>query len=934
MTRTTYTYLLSSFLLFLCFLTGIHEVSATHNRAGEVTYEQTGNLSVRATVTTFTKASSIPADRDTVELCWGDGTCSMLVRVNGPIGSSGVPNGEILTNDIKRSEYVGEHTYPGIGHYKMSMQDPNRNGGICNLNFPLSQNVPFFISTTVTFFDPIFQAWNNSPILTQPPVDIACVGQPFLHNPGAFDQDGDSLAYELITPFEADGAQVEDYTLPPEPPNSISMDPVTGNIVWAVPHSPCPSGEYNIAFYIVEFRGGIPIDTLIRDMQIRVVECNNLPPEIQAPLSICVIAGDLVEFDVEATAPFTEPDQLVNLTALGGPLNLGATFDQVPDYMPQPLSRTFSWQTECDDISDQEYKVIFRAADDFKILVQIDDGMDTVYLSSLHVVRIKVVGPPPENVLAEPNQQDINVSWENPYECEVTENDFFQGFTVWRRLGSNSFPIDICEPGLAGKGYTKLTPAPITDLANGRYAYTDVGLERGKTYCYRILAEFAGVTAGGFPFNEVESLPSEEVCVQLSRDIPLIIQDSVTVTDTNNGEIMVRWIKPKAEDLDTIQNPGPYEYKLYRAIGFNPAETDFIEVPGATFTSPTFAGANDTTFFDTGLNTTDNPYTYRVAFTVDNEPEPLGFTTPASSVYLSIASTDETNILTWEEVVPWDNYSYTIYRLKGTIWDSIGVATDPEFSESGLLNGVEYCYRVKSYGTYGLGDIPGPLLNMSQESCGIPLDTIPPCPPELTVSNICNSTEPGDACLVEGDLSNTLNWTNPIVTCEATDDVIGYRIYYKPTESDDFDLLGEIDDALTLDTLHFPDVGLAGCYAITAIDTFFNESAFSNIVCVDNCPFYNLPNAFTPNGDNSNEVFKPYPYCFINSIDMKIFNRWGQLVFETSDPNINWDGTNLTGKALAEGTYFYTCQVFEQRVSGVDQGETLSGYIELIRGNQ
>lgn len=939
MNRNLHPYILPiAILTFLLFLE-IPQAMATHNRAGEITYTQTGNLTIIATVTTFTKASSTSADRDTVELCWGDGTCTMLVRINGPIGTSGVPNGEVLPNDLKKNEYQGSHTYPGIGHYVMAMQDPNRNGGICNLNFPLSQNIPFFISTTVTFFDPVFQAYNSSPVLTQPPIDIACVGQPYLHNPGAFDPDGDSLSYHLITPLQAPGVEVDEYNLPPDPPNTITINERTGDIIWAVPHPPCPSGEYNIAFYVIEYRGGIPIDTLIRDMQVRVVECNNLPPDIDAPREICVIAGELVEFDVTATAPISESDQLVDLTALGGPFNLGAEFNQALSYQMQPLTRTFRWQTECNDISDQEYKVIFRSADDFKILIVIEDGaVDTVYLSTLHVVRIKVVGPPPEDLQADPVMQDVNLSWEQPYDCEITDDEYFRGFTVWRRIGSNSFPLDTCEPGLTGKGYTKLTPAPIDDQSGGRYVYVDENLERGKTYCYRILAEFAGMTAGGFPFNEVESLPSEEVCVQLSRDIPLLVQDSVMVTDVANGEIKVKWTKPDPVDLDTIMNPGPYKYELFRAPGLNPAETDFVAIPSAVFSSPSFAEANDTFFFDAGLNTQDNPYSYRLAFSVDNEPEPLGFTTPTSSVFLSIASTDETNNLSWEEKVPWENFKYVVFRQDRnnlSIWDSIGTTFVQEFSDRNLLNGEEYCYRIESHGTYGLEEIAGPLLNMSQEECGIPLDTIPPCPPELMVSNICNDSEPGQACLVVDDLKNTLGWTNPIFTCDDTDDVVGYRIYYKPTiETVDFVLLGEIGDALTLDTFHFPDVGLAGCYAVTAIDTFFNESVFSNIECVDNCPFYDLPNAFTPNGDGNNELFKPYPYCFINRIEMKIFNRWGQVVFETTDPDINWDGNNLNGKELAEGVYFYSCLVYEDRVSGVDQGQTLSGYIELIRGNQ
>ena len=121
---------------------------------------------------------------------------------------------------------------------------------------------------------------------------------------------------------------------------------------------------------------------------------------------------------------------------------------------------------------------------------------------------------------------------------------------------------------------------------------------------------------------------------------------------------------------------------------------------------------------------------------------------------------------------------------------------------------------------------------------------------------------------------------------------------------------------------------------MTATDSIGNESPRSNVVCMDNCPFYLLPNAFTPNGDGDNEVFKPINLRFIAKVDFKVFNRWGQLVFQTEDPLLNWDGKNTKGDVLADGTYFYTCQVFEQRVSGETLSpKILNGYIEMIRGN-
>jgi gliding motility-associated-like protein len=188
----------------------------------------------------------------------------------------------------------------------------------------------------------------------------------------------------------------------------------------------------------------------------------------------------------------------------------------------------------------------------------------------------------------------------------------------------------------------------------------------------------------------------------------------------------------------------------------------------------------------------------------------------------------------------------------------------------------------------------------------------------LTVNSDCFEAE------------NLLDWTNPMHMNCGTDDVVSYNIYYSLVEGDPLVLLTTITSAG--DTSHLLDnlISVAACYAITALDSFGNESPMSNMICVDNCPEYILPNVFTPNGDGTNDFFIPFPYRYVKDVEVRIYDRWGMLVFETLDPNVRWDGRDMiTHKLCTDGVYYYTAVVNEIRLEGIVPRE-LKGFVHLF----
>ncbi|MFT7155939.1 MAG: gliding motility-associated-like protein [Parvicella sp.] len=84
-----------------------------------------------------------------------------------------------------------------------------------------------------------------------------------------------------------------------------------------------------------------------------------------------------------------------------------------------------------------------------------------------------------------------------------------------------------------------------------------------------------------------------------------------------------------------------------------------------------------------------------------------------------------------------------------------------------------------------------------------------------------------------------------------------------------------------------------------------------------------IPNVFTPNGDGENDIFAVnLPGKIYECVDMRIFNRWGQLMFVNTGNTTRWDGHTSVGLEAPEGTYFYTIDV---------NGEKFSGTLELFR---
>ncbi|MBR3492636.1 MAG: gliding motility-associated C-terminal domain-containing protein [Bacteroidales bacterium] len=636
--------LLLIFGLLFCFA---FTAKATHQRAAEITYTWLGGNAYEFTLTCFTYTPS-PAglQRDSLLVQWGDGTEEYIPRV-------------VLQNlgdDYTLNVYKKIHNFSSSGIYTISMEDANRNYGVVNV--PNSVMVPMHIETELVI-NP-FLGYNNSVQLLNAPVDKGCVGKLYLHNPSAYDPDGDSLSYKLVNCKGLDGLDVPGYTFP-QASQSFEIDPMTGELRWDVP---VMQGEYNVAFMVEEWRHGIKIGSVIRDMQILISVCDNDLPEIQCDEQYCLLAGQQLEFLISASDP--DGDN-VTLTASGAPLELSvspAILNPESAFGLNPQME-FLWNTSYVHIRNTPYQLVIHAKDD----------ATPVSLTNLKTVSINVMGPKVQNLVAEVHGHDAILSW-TAYPCSNAV-----ALLVYRKAGCDGYEPDACETGIHA-GYQLL--ATLDDAS--ATTYTDHDLPQGVAYEYRVLAQFP---------DGALSIVSDAACVEMKNDSPLMTHVTNDSVDLVSGQVVTCWAQPKEIDEQFV---APFSYTLSRILD---GEASVV-----------YEGA-DTTFRDANVDlATANTLLYKVEMR-DAQQQLMGTSVSASAVMLTVNRTNNEALLTWTEAVPWLVDSTQVFKEVDDHFVRIATVAGMEYADADVESDKTYRYYVRTFGHYTIEGILRPLVNYS-----------------------------------------------------------------------------------------------------------------------------------------------------------------------------------------------------------------------------
>lgn len=343
---------------------------ATHAQGADISYQCLGGSQYNITVSFYRDCAGVGAPANvTVNL--SSASCGQDYDVTlFPVAGTGQ---EVSPVCATMSTTCTGGGYPGVQEWQYSAITTLpaacsdwvfsftlccRNNAISTIDAPGSENI-----YVEAHLDNLNYPCNNSPVFSNPPVPFVCVGQTYCFNHGATDADGDSLSYSLIDPMTGAGTTVTYFagwsaTQPITSVPGLTVDPLTGDICM----TPQLLEVSVMAVLVEEWRDGILIGSVVRDIQVRVITCTNTIPTLSGingstNFTTSVCAGNTITFDVFSMDE--DAGQNVTLTWNNG--IAGGTFTSVGTPFP---TGTFSWTPTAADVSSTPYCFTVTVTDD------------------------------------------------------------------------------------------------------------------------------------------------------------------------------------------------------------------------------------------------------------------------------------------------------------------------------------------------------------------------------------------------------------------------------------------------------------------------------------------------------------------------------------------------------------------------------------------
>jgi len=329
-------------------------------------------------------------------------TQSLTFGVGGAVSSMSFIYG------VEIYHFTDTITMPTDGAYMIKWTDCCRNGAIINMLSPLTENMTFLTYVNVDSSSP-----NSSPTFLSPPLSYLPTNTLWQYNPLPFDPDGDSLVWYLSTPLSAGSAVVLGYgnlsdTTYSNSTAIFSVDSITGSITWNAKMA----GNFVASFTIEEYRNGVLIGAMSRDMQFVVIPSStNAMPIISNMQSLptnnlgypYVKISPGQNCQVHLLASDANVNDVLSMNSFGEPFELASaasTFGYTLTGSDNEIEGTFAWTPDMSQVRTSPYLVVFRVSDNFFYYdetIQIEVTNNTTDIEQLSDFKVQDIYPNPAN---------------------------------------------------------------------------------------------------------------------------------------------------------------------------------------------------------------------------------------------------------------------------------------------------------------------------------------------------------------------------------------------------------------------------------------------------------------------------------------------------------------------------------------------------------
>lgn len=747
-----------------------------------------------------------------------------------------------------------------------------RNGTIQNINDPSETGSTYYAKIPATT-----TASNNSnpSYINFPPIFL-CLNTPFTFDHSAFDADGDSLVYYFCTPY-AGASETQPMPIPPEPPPFPNVNwSGTYNVNNQMPSLPAMNinsqtglltvkptnvGQFVVGVCVSEYRNGVLLSEGKRDFQFNVVNCQNAIATIPQQTSFC--DGLTVNFGNQSFNSntffwdFGVPGTTTDVSNLSSP---SYTYPAPGTYTVTLIaSNVVGGQVVCADTATSTFQVTPLLAPDFiQPQPQCIEG---------NVFQFFAGGAFDPSAIFQWQFNNANINVAN---AQNVNNVSFN------QPGIHDVKLIVSQFGCTDTVIKQVEINPTPDA--------EIGDE--NRYCMGLQVDFQNLSEQ-WPNNTYHwdfGVPS------LQNDTSILYSPSYTYIDTGVYLVKLKVTSENGCVAFDEKNFLVYPLLLPGIIPFDnsPNINQCVDVNYFNFYAGGVYSSETNFLWNFGANANINQSTQLSVDSVSfNQAGFFPVTLTVSENGCSKSITDTARVYLRPQI----DYNVNVdkcYPFKVDFNESCFAQTPISFYWN-YGNGEQSNLSDHFYEYYFAGSYLPSLKIITETGCkdtleqflGDSLRFLPPPEASLEIN-------PLRVSIFEPEVKFLNTSKNHIST-----------YFYSGTGS----WLNTVPQSVV-----YTDTGTYKAAIIVLNEDNCSDTAFYDVIVYPEFRLW-IPNTFTPNGDNINDVFKPI-IIGGKRYDFKIFNRWGEIVFSTTELMEGWNGQFMnTGENSPSGVYVYNIYI-------------------------